>query len=376
MPRKYPNPILDSRERALLIDLQTEFEKFTKPSPVKQGISYLQKLLGQIIPDKFKVEIANAGDAALELEWIKRALEFAEKGFQTLQEQTARLTISKQAVLIKLVKRGAKISEFNEICLVRSYDIEAVVEAQTYQNYLLAFSEGVATGAPGLVGIPFNLVLSFFIFFRATQSIALYYGYDVKEDPRELQIAAEVTMQSLAKNFKGGGLQGMLGKMMLAANLTSLGKSLGTRTYTEMARRGGSELLYVKIRALANRAAAKALEKTGQEGIEAGIFKALLEEVAKQLPKRAGKNAIPFLSALFVALTDTALMRRVLRGTKLIYHKRFLLEKEHRIAVLKGTRAQRRRSHGKSRGGTRMRAGTHREIASQDGNVGGLRERT
>ena len=42
MARKYPKPILDSRERALLIDLQTEFEKFTKPGPVKQGISHLE----------------------------------------------------------------------------------------------------------------------------------------------------------------------------------------------------------------------------------------------------------------------------------------------------------------------------------------------
>jgi hypothetical protein len=101
-----------------------------------------------------------------------------------------------------------------------------------------------------------------------------------------------------------------------------------------------------------------------------------LEEVAKQLPKRAGKNAIPFLSALFVALTDTALMRRVLRGTKLIYHKRFLLEKEHRIAVLKGARGRTRGSHGKSRGGSRKRAGTHRKSASQDSNVGSLHETT
>ena len=376
MGRKYPDPILDSRERALLIDLQIEFEKFTKPGPVKQGISYLQKLLGEIIPNKVKAEVANAGDTALEFQWIKTALEFAEKGFQELQEQTARLTISKQAVINQLVKRGAKISEFNEICLLRSYDIEAVVEARTYQNYLLAFSEGAATGAPGFVGIPFNFVLSFFIFFRATQSIALHYGFDVKEDPRELQIAAEVTMQSLAKNFTGGGLQGMLGKMMLAANLSSLRQSLTTRTYAEMARRGGSELLYVKIRALANRAAAKALEKTGQEGIEAGIFKAVLEQLAKQLPKRAGKSAIPALSALFVALTDTALMRRVLRGAKLIYHKRFLLEKEHRVAVLKGAGARTRRSHRKSRGGSRKRAGTRRQIAGHGNNVGSPHEIT
>ncbi len=344
MRRTYPKPILDAREQALIIDLQREFENFIKPGTIKRAVTRIQGSVNQIIPKKFKTRFAEAGGAALELQWIKQATEYAAKGFQTLQQQAARLSISKEGVTAKLSKRGAKISEFDEICLLRSYKIEAVIESKTYQDYLLAFFEGAATGAPGFPGIPFNLVLSFFLYFRAAQSIALHYGYDVKEDPRELQIAAEVTMQSLDPSFKGRGLEGMISKMMLSANLSSLKQGLTNRTYAEMVKRGGSELLYVKIRALANKAAAKALEKTGEEGIEAGIFKTLLEQLAKQLPKKAGKGAIPVVSALLVGFTDTWLMHRVLRGAKLIYHKRYLLEKEHRIAILKKMRGSRKRS--------------------------------
>src|SRR6202035_1190443 len=99
--------------------------------------------------------------------------------------------------------------------------------------------------------------------FRAAQGIALHYGYDVKEDPRELQFAAEVTLQSLDPNFSGSGLGGFIGKMMLAAEITALKQALGRHTYAEMAKRGGSALLYVQIRALANKAAKTALEKAG-----------------------------------------------------------------------------------------------------------------
>lgn len=40
--------------------------------------------------------------------------------------------------------------------------------------------EGGGTGAFGFWGLPFNLVLSTFLYFRAVQSIAMFYGYDVK----------------------------------------------------------------------------------------------------------------------------------------------------------------------------------------------------
>jgi hypothetical protein len=130
--------------------------------------------------------------------------------------------------------------------------------------------------------------------------------------------------------------------MMLAAEITALKQALGRQTYTEMAKRGGSALLYVQVRALANKAAKTALEKAGQEGIEAGIFKTLLAQLAKRMPKEAGKKGLPVIGAFLGGLSDAYLMSRILRGAKLIYHKRYLFEKEHRISLLKKPRTPRK----------------------------------
>jgi len=62
----------------------------------------------------------------------------------------------------------------------------------------MAFAEGGATGYFGFAGLPLNLVLSMFLYYRAVQSIAMFYGYDVKHDSAELVIAGEVFMSALS----------------------------------------------------------------------------------------------------------------------------------------------------------------------------------
>lgn len=39
--------------------------------------------------------------------------------------------------------------------------------------------------------MPFNLGLSTFLYYREVQSVAMYYGYDIKNDTAELVIANE-----------------------------------------------------------------------------------------------------------------------------------------------------------------------------------------
>ena len=341
--RIYPTPILDAREQARIAELQKEFEDFTKPGAIERGFRKLTSAVGRIVPPFLKKLLTNAQASMSDWDMIQKTLEMAEKGFQKLTQQASKMTISKVGVIEKLSVRGPAISAFEEVCLVRSYDIEAVIEDKTYQDMLVAALEGAATGALGFVGLPFSLALGFFLYFRAAQSVALHYGYDVKHDPRELQFAAEVTMQCLDPSFSGSGLGGMIGKMMLAAEVTALRQALG-KTYGEMVKRGGSALLYVQIRALANKAAREALAKAGQEGIEASVFKSLLAQLAKRMPKEAGKKGLPLIGALIGGLSDAYLMSRILRGAKLIYHKRYLFEKEHRISLLKKPRAPRRKT--------------------------------
>lgn len=101
-----------------------------------------------------------------------------------------------------------------------------------------------------------------------------------------------------------------------------------------MAKRGGSQLLYVQVRALANRAAGRALGAAGRTNSEVRIFRDLLEQIGRRLPKEVGKKGVPLLGAVLGALSDTYYMSRVLRISNLIYHKRFLFEKEERIRLL------------------------------------------
>ena len=187
------------------------------------------------------------------------------------------------------------------------------------------------------IGTPFSIALSFLLYFRAAQSTALYYGYDVMGDPRELEIASAVTLQSLSPTLEkeAESLGGYLAKIMTAAELSALRHGLKRYTYEEMAKRGGIDLVYVQIRAMANRAAKKALDRAGRQGIEAGVFKNLLEQVGKLIPREVGKKAVPVVGAVIGGFSDAFFMNRVLYGSNLIYHKRFLLEKEMRLKILR-----------------------------------------
>lgn len=88
------------------------------------------------------------------------------------------------------------------------------------------------------------------------------------------------------------------------------------------------------MRALANKAAQKALEKAGQKGLENTLFKEVFEQIGKKLTKDAIGKSIPYFSAAFSALVDTAQMNQVLEFADIFYQKRFIMEKENRIMLL------------------------------------------
>ncbi len=331
-----PDPLLDRREEALVTELTEKYKKLTSPGYIAKAVSKARNRLLAVTPERARRLAQEAVDVAAEWEIIKRVLDHAGRGFAELSAQASRFTFSHDAILRALHDDDIHAPRFEEICAVRSYRIERVARRRDYADLLAALAEGAATGAPGLPGVPFNIALSFFLYFRAVQGIALYYGYDVKRDPSELEFASATTITCFSPQVEGGAesLSGVIGKMMLAANLSALHHALATRTYTEMAKRGGSQLLYVQIRAAANQAAARALRSAGRTGIEVKVFRDLLEQVGRQLPKEAGKKAVPLLGAVIGGLSDTYYMSRVLKIANLTYHKRFLFEKEARVRVL------------------------------------------
>ena len=74
---------------------------------------------------------------------------------------------------------------------------DKIVNSYKAQDVALASAEGAGTGVFGFAGLPFNIVLSTFLYFRAVQSIAMFYGYDVKNNPDELALAGDVLKKAL-----------------------------------------------------------------------------------------------------------------------------------------------------------------------------------
>lgn len=152
--------VLDERERHDLDRLTLRYEKLIEPGPLSKAG---QRIVG-IVPDKVKRTVGKAGAAIGEQELYRQAMEVIANGFQLLESQSAKLTISARAVTERVNKctEGHEITSLEEICFARSYVIARLVNGERTRNLAIAAAEGAATGAPGFAGIPFNLVLSTF----------------------------------------------------------------------------------------------------------------------------------------------------------------------------------------------------------------------
>lgn len=328
---------LDKKEEKLLETLTKEYEKFIEPGPIQKHVIKAQGKISEITPEKWKTITADAIKKANDWTIIKKVIEKAGDGFYVVQENSSRLTFNKLKIVESLNKGEYQIKEFPEICTLRSYHVEKVaLNRRKLIDLPSALVGGGATGFFGLAGVPFNIAYTFFMYFRSVQAIGLYYGYDIVDDPRELEFASSVTMTCLSPHLESEveNLGSIIGKMMLAAEVSSLKESLSKLTYTKMAQNGGAELLYVQIRALANTAAQKALKEAGKDGLEAGVFKKLLEQLGKRMTQESGKKAVPIIGAFIGAFADTYTMNKILYGANLIYHKRFLFEKNIRVQAL------------------------------------------
>lgn len=329
---KLPSPMIDEKEINSLEVLTERYNKIITPSKLNQ----LGTTVNEYIPNNIKELGNNIKDAITEQELFIAAMKVIADGFAIVEKTAAKSSISETTIINKINKKVTdnEITNVNEICLARSYDISKIVSKYKTGDLRLAFVEGGVTGAFGFAGLPFNLVLSTFVYYRAVQSIAMHYGYDIKNDSSELIIASEVFMKSLSPNSKGANeLTDIIGKVMIFAELATV-KQTVKKTWTDMAARGGVCLFVVQMRALANNAAKKALEKAGQKGLEKSVFKGIFEQIGKTLTKKTVSRSIPVIGGIIGALFDTAQMNAVLEYADIFYNKRYLIEKDIRVNQL------------------------------------------
>lgn len=179
-------------------------------------------------------------------------------------------------------------------------------------------------------------MLSTFVYYRAVQSIAMHYGYDVKSDPDEMIIAGQVLVSAFNPANAGanvGGAAEMIGKFMVMAELASI-RQVAKRGWAAMVDHGGACLLIAQLRALAHASAKKALERAGRHGLENSVFRSLFEQLGKRLTQKGIQRAVPVVGGVIGALFDTGQMQKILEFADLFYHKRFLVEKAMRIEEL------------------------------------------
>jgi hypothetical protein len=339
-----PYPILDNKEKELLTKLAEEYTKFTEPGIISKSTQYLQDGISQITPQVVK-EFANEGMSKIQSsikkvtdgEFVQTTLEQLVKGYGHFNETLVKYTLSENGIVKDFKKIEPNLESIEEICLLRSYTIEGRAANLDIIPIGSAFLNGGVMGLFGLPGIPINLVISYFLYFRFVQQIAMYYGYNVHQDPRELEFASDVVLECLSPSKESGAknLAGAIGRIKLLSEFDALKIALAKRhTFGQLLEKGGIEAAYVQIRSFGHKSAMKALDKAGIDQVEVGVFKKLMERVGGVLTKEVAKKALPVISAVVGAFSDVFYIKRILKGANLIYHKRFLLEKESRIKRL------------------------------------------
>lgn len=331
---KTPCPIIDSREKNSLIVLTDRYNKMLEPSTLAK----VGERISEVLPDQLKDVGESVKSVISEQELYARAIEVIGDGFNTVQELAAKYTISEKVIVAQINKatQDNEITSIEEICLARGYDISKLVNKQKDQNKLAALVEGGATGYLGFAGLPFNLVLSTLMYYRAVQSIALYYGYDCKNDASELMIASNVFINAFTPDKNDfNEITSIIGKIMIYAEGAAI-RQTAQKGWSAMAARGGASLLITQMRALANSAARKALAKAGQKGLENSVFRSVFEQIGRKLTLKSVNKSIPVAGAFVGALFDSSQMKRVLEYADVFYNKRFIMEKELRINTLLG----------------------------------------
>ena len=332
-----PDPIISEDELTRMRDLQAKYEKMIKPNAIVQTGKKAGTKIANIVPDKVKDVGTAISETLSASDFYKKAIEYATAGFVQLEQLAAKMTVSEKKAVQKVNKTisAHDISSLEEICFARANDIAKIVNGYRSSDVLLATLEGAGTGALGFVGLVPNFVASTFLYFRAVQSVAMYYGYDVKNDASEIEIASAVMMNAFnpTTDAINNELTAMIGKFMVFTETTAV-KQASNKTWAAMIEHGGLGLLIAQIRALSNNAAKKALQSAGKKGLEQKAFKNILEQLGKKATLKNTGRAMPALGAVFGALFDTAQMKKIIDYADIFYGKRFIEEKEVRINAI------------------------------------------
>lgn len=324
-----PTHIIDDKENEMMTALAKRYEKLTEPTLPAKATAKAKDL----VPDAIQTQIAKIANSISDQELYAQIMKVIASGFDILVKNASKVSLSEDYIVeqINHTMDDNHIFSIDEVCYARSYDIAKLVNRFKTKNVFAAFAEGGILGVAGLPGIPANIAASTFMYYRAIQSVAMYYGYDVQNNADELQIVTDVFMQALSPTTGSTSETGeVIVKFMSMSEALTI-KNTVKGGWKAMADKGGICLLITQIRALAHNSAKKALDAAGKKGLENTLFNGIFEQLGKKMTQKSvGKAATPF-AGLITALADVSTMNRLIEFADVFYSKRFITEKQIRV---------------------------------------------
>lgn len=197
-------------------------------------------------------------------------------------------------------------------------------------------------------------MFSTFLFFRAVQIIATSYGYDVKGDAAEMEIAGQVFANAMDPGSTDGlGALGATMDLFMDAPAPTA-KAIAASNWEDLAVSSKAGRLVVQMRELAGGLAQQegsgagsqgdgqelaegdAQQDAGRAGFETTVFEHMFEQVGHKLALRVAQRAVPLVSGVIGAVFDTGQMQGVIDYADIFYAKRYLVEKDVRVRALIG----------------------------------------
>ena len=134
---KLPSPIIDEKEIHSLEVLTERYNKIITPSKLHQ----LRTKVNEYIPNGIKELGNNIKDTITEQEIFVSAMKVIANGFAIVEKTAAKSSISETTIINKINKKVTdnEITNVNEICLARSYDISKIVSKYKIGDLGLAF---------------------------------------------------------------------------------------------------------------------------------------------------------------------------------------------------------------------------------------------
>ena len=338
-----PNPVISPKERRELDKLENRYKILTKPTISSKIFTKVKQSVPQDISkhvESMKDEFANITTTITEAELYKQLMECLSNSLNDIISHVSQYTINEDDVLkdIRNNHPNYTVDNLDELCMMRSYQLSKLVNKQRLKIKGYTIVQGAGTGFWGLKGLPANLIAFTFLQIKAIHTIAMYYGYNVKDDPSELVIANEVFINALnIKNLDSKNNNTQIGNTIykiITLSQKDIIKSACKQTWAKMAAEGGTCLLITNLRALSNAYAKKALADAGKHNLEHIMFKETFKRIGKLLSLKNTGKIVPFVSAAITAFIDYNSIIPILEYADIFYHKRFLADKEIRIQEL------------------------------------------